>query len=100
MLRKAQRLPHKVFTGRPKRRINFNFGSISIHEGVGQAAVIVSKRVFRRAVDRNRLRRRVIHALKRLSPLPASVVVYPLKEALAVKFSELAEALGTALRSR
>jgi ribonuclease P protein component len=99
MLRKAARLPHKVFTGRPKRRINFDFGSISFYEGSGQAAVIVSKRVFKRAVDRNRLRRRVLHALKKV-PLPFSLVVYPTKDAATVPFTELERALGALSRSR
>lgn len=100
MLRKAHRLPYKVFTGRPKRRINFDFGTISLHEGSGQAAVIVSKRVYRRAVDRNRLRRRVLHAIAKLHPLPVSMVVYPTKEALGASFADLVGALGAALRSR
>lgn len=100
MLRRAERLPHKVFTNRPKRRINFDFGSISVHDGSGQVAVIVSKRVFKRAVDRNRLRRRVAHALKRLHPLPFSCAVYPTQKALRVDFSTLVTALGDALRAR
>lgn len=100
MLRRAERLPHKVFTGRPKRRINFDFGSISLHDGSNQVAVVVSKRVFKRAVDRNRLRRRVAHALKKLRPLPTSCVVYPTQKALRADFSELVAALGDALLSR
>ena len=99
MLRKAQRLPQTVFTGRPKHRINFDFGSVSLFDGPKRAAVIISKKVARSAVDRNRIRRRMIHALRDLKHT-SGLAVYPSKAALTAKFADIQGALARAVESR
>lgn len=102
MLRKSARLPSQVFVGRPKRRMRFEFGSVSFFdESPSRVAVVVSKKVARRAVDRNKIRRRALHALKALHPrLLASVVVYPIASARTVSFAKLRAALEEACISR
>jgi ribonuclease P protein component len=102
MLPKAVRLTHDQFLGRPFKRARFSFGSISFYKDVEpKMKVIVSKKTARRAVDRNRIRRRLTHALAKLHPqVIHSVAVYPTKDALRTPFPELLQALGDAITSR
>lgn len=62
--------------------------------------IVVPKKVLKKAVDRNRARRRLREALRCLPNLPACrVVFYPTPAILQVPFVELQEALAKALSS-
>jgi ribonuclease P protein component len=68
-------------------------------EGVAKFAVVVSKKTARRAVDRNFLKRRSKEALRphlKNAP-PASIVIYPKKEALKTSYSAFAAELSDIL---
>ncbi len=100
MFAKGQRLPRETFTKRPVRRVRFQYGNISFFDTTPiQTAVIVSKKVARSAVDRNRLRRRVLHALRKVAS-KESIAVYPTKEALTTPFSELVDAFVKSFLAR
>lgn len=102
MLRKGARLHHTLFSGRPLERRRFKFGSVSLFPAPrGAAAVIVSKKVARAAVTRNKIKRRVRHAfLSVRTSVPYAVAIYPSHEALTAPLSDITEALGVVCRSR
>ena len=102
MLPRPLRLPHTDFAGKPLKRAKFDFGSVSFYEGVpARATVVVSKKVARRAVDRNRIRRRVFHALHALLPrLDLSVVVYPTSVVLKAPYRAIKASLEEVTVSR
>ena len=102
MIRKAKRLPQAVFTGRPMRRLNFAYGTLALFDGPrGAFAIIVSKRVARLAVDRNRIRRRMSHLLKEFSAsLRGAVALYPNARVRTAPIAAIRDALGAALGSR
>jgi ribonuclease P protein component len=102
MLPKAARLPHHAFLGRPFKRVRFKYGSVGFYtDSEPRIKVIVSKKIARRAVDRNRIRRRLTHALTKLRPqVIHSIVVLPTQDAARAPFSELLSALGDAVAAR
>jgi len=65
-----------------------------------QIAVSVSKKVAKRAVDRNRTRRRYYSAMEKLIPeikTPAKIMIFPKKTTKAVLHKEIIEELRKAL---
>lgn len=102
MIPRSKRLPHAVFTGRPLRRAGFRYGSIAFFTNMPpQGAVVVSKKVAKTAPVRNRIRRRVYHALRALLPNSGhSVVIYPTKDVAKIPFKDLTEALAEAFNAR
>lgn len=75
MFSKRTRLPKEAFGAPGKRVSSTHFSAITPH-GVKGYAVVVSKKVARLAVRRNRIKRRVRAALSALS-LPPAFVVFP-----------------------
>jgi ribonuclease P protein component len=100
MLKKAERVSRHALTGRHTRK-RFRYGSFAIvSSSPGKAAVIVSKKTCPKAPDRARLRRRVYAILRdliRAGRLKTSVAVYPTREALTARFTELKQELTQAL---
>jgi len=93
MLARAQRIPRE-FLAKPKgRRVSFRFGTVVFLPLVpARAAVVVSKKTFRAAVSRNRVRRRVAAILRRVlreKKLAKSILIYANTAALRAPFSEL-----------
>ncbi len=83
MLPKRQRFTTQGFpNGKFRERHTFVWGTVVQYPTTTpQAAVVVSKKVFGRAVDRNRVRRRVYAALKgALTHTPHALVVYVRRE--------------------
>ena len=78
MLPKRGRFTSRTFPkGRSKDQHRFSWGTASVYPSdTSYAAVVVSKKVFRRAVDRNRARRRVYAALRDTNAKQVSVVVH------------------------
>lgn len=102
MLPLQARLPHHVFTGKPTRRVRFEFGTVALYSHIsektgGSAAVIVSKKVAKTAPLRNRIRRRTYAAIRALMPLPHALAVYPTKEMSTAPFQKIVESLRGAL---
>ena len=97
VLKKSERLPHQFLMHPKGRRVSFRFGSaVLLSPPARGIAVVASKKVFGGAVSRNRVRRRVYAALRKV-PIDISergVIVYPSAIALTASFADLAEALG------
>lgn len=101
MLRKVLRLHHTTFSKTPLERRRFKYGSVALYPTPeGSVAVIVSKKVLRGAVDRNRLQRRMRHAYTKVPAQKWAVALYPNKDALTAPFADIVEALVQVLRSR
>ena len=90
--------------GRSFMQKRFRFGTVKFFKknttSKARAGVVVSKKTNPLSVGRNRIRRRIYHAIRGLlteHEIPHNIVVYPTSEALTAKFSELKEALLGAL---
>jgi ribonuclease P protein component len=83
------------------RRVSFSAGTLVFKAGSEsfQAAVIVSKKVSKKSVVRNRIRRRVYAALyESLSKLPnGTCAVFPTADAATCSFTELVGSLRSAI---
>ena len=97
MLSKKQRFSRDAFPKkRPERRLHFSWGVVSLYKSfLPRASVVVSKKVLRKAHERNRLKRRIYEAVQKAAP-PYSLVVYPRAEARTVAFTTLVEDLKSA----
>lgn len=84
--------------GKTVRRANMSLVFAENTRGFTRVAVVVSKKVMKTAVGRNRIRRRVYEALRRnFEYLPLGkdyVFVIFSKEVLTMKFDELEKRLG------
>ena len=107
MLARKNRISTKIFpkTGRPWKNITSDSFSLSIFSqtgsGILRASVIVSKKVARTAVPRNKIRRRIYSILrKEISACPQNMllVCYVKKPALEKSFSVLETELKHLLR--
>jgi len=101
MLPRGSRMDKTAMQSRPFLQRKFSFGTIKFFKTkTSRAGVVVSKKIYTSAVQRNRLRRRVYTAIREflLTHKPQyGIVVYPTKEALTAKFSEVKESLNSAL---
>lgn len=90
MFPRRQRLlrTHFPAPGTPTPRVTSSFFAVSLPTGVRGYAVVVSKKVLRRSVDRHRFKRRVVAALRALT-LPEALVVYPRAAATRLTAAEL-----------
>lgn len=99
MLPKKQRLTKKEFDrffSAGQRQHSPFFTLIHVGEGEFHGAVVVGKKVFKRAVDRNRLRRRLynaLYALSRENNLLGVYIILTKSAAASASFSSLKEAL-------
>lgn len=101
MLKKSERIKRAGFSNRPLRRKRFRFGSIAFLTEPPRAAVVVSKKTCPKAVDRNRLKRRIYAILRgfiRQQKLHAGVIIYPTREALRTPSQELSQSIFDALQ--
>lgn len=82
MLSKKQRFTRALFPkGRPNARRSFSWGTASLYDSPSAAAVVVSKKVIKKAHDRNRAKRRVYNVLATLD-FKKGLVIHLRKEAL------------------
>lgn len=101
MLRQASRLHHTIFSKPPLERRRFRYGVAALYRNPkGTLAVIVSKKIAKGAVERNRIQRRMRHAFKRCTNVEYGVALYPTKEVLSAPFPDLLDALVEVLRTR
>ncbi len=101
MLPKAKRLTKQEFNGGGGKRLPFRFGSIRVTPSDAlKVSVVVSKKISKRAVDRNKIRRRVYAGVRevfRAGEPKKSFVVYPNKEILSATFRDVVRALSESL---
>ena len=102
MLPRSKRLSKTFFKVPRGTRVFFEFGTLQLlpHELGVRAAVAVSKKTCPTAPDRNKLRRRIYHALRNLiqrGVVTRGIVVYPNRSALNAPFEKLERALARAL---
>ncbi len=94
MLPKASRLTTKEFKGM-KTRLAYRgaFFDISVSPAlVTKYACIISKKRIKRAVDRNRAKRKVYSLVRDMVPTtPASICIYPTKTLLTAPYPNLQE---------
>jgi len=98
MLGKALRFSRATFPiGRAKERYSLPWGAVSVYDAPQfRAGVVVSKKVLKKAHDRNRLRRRLYEAIGHVLPKnpPAiGLAVFPRKEALTAPYTAIVEDL-------
>ena len=95
MLARHERVPRELLTHPTGTRRSFRFGVMMfLNIPSVAAAVIVSKKNYKTATARNRVRRRVHHILRsliRTGGLSRSVIVFPNVTALAAPFTLLKE---------
>jgi ribonuclease P protein component len=95
---RRERLPRDEFPSKDTRvyRVSSPFFVVSQPTQGQGYAVVVAKKAVRRSVDRHRLKRRVIAALRTL-PLPTALVVYPRAAAQSLDFAATQAELGALL---
>lgn len=93
MLPKKARMSTADMKGRSFLQRKFRFGTVKFFKtGAVRVGVVISKKVHAKAVDRNRTRRRIYNAVRdclKQQEIRHSIVIYPAREALTAKFSEL-----------
>ncbi|PIR85072.1 hypothetical protein COU15_02770 [Candidatus Kaiserbacteria bacterium CG10_big_fil_rev_8_21_14_0_10_45_20] len=100
MLPKQKRIRKEDFPQKkPLARGAFSWGTVSLFSGESFAvAVIVSKKVFKTAVMRNKARRRVYMAVKKVGAEPdARLLVYPNRGFFDTSFRSMQEDIRTFL---
>lgn len=101
MLPRRHRLSRASFPGRGagRRAETPHFSLVAGASSAGGASAVVSKKVARRAVDRNLLKRRMLSLMRPYVDHARFLVVYARSGAAALPYPALAEEL-TALLSR
>lgn len=93
MLPKNVRMDTAAMKGRSFLQRKFRFGTVKFFKtNTVRVGVVISKKVHAKAVDRNRTRRRIYSAVRdclKKQEIRHSIIVYPAREALTAKFSEL-----------
>ena len=102
MLSRSRRIAQNSFRSLSRGRsfsadlASIRVSPLPLKESPARFAVVVSKKVAKTAVERNRLRRKVYGVLKQLAPLTmpgVAVIVYPRMEALAIGAPTLSKTL-------
>jgi len=99
---RRDRLPRALFSqSRGLRAFSPHFSAVLPVEGHGYA-VVISKKTLRLSVDRHRLKRQIIGALRRPSalPLPQALILFPKASALTLDPAHLRAELSTLLKAR
>jgi ribonuclease P protein component len=99
MLPKSKRLTKTDFKGL-RARISYrgaHFDIATVPEKKTKYACVIAKKRIRRAVDRNKVRRKVYEAARLAEPSsPSYILVYPTKQALAAPLQAIREELKAA----
>lgn len=99
MLPKSKRLTTTDFKGLRTRVIyrGAHFDIARAENNTTKYACVISKKKIRRAVDRNKVRRKIYDALYSIEPAsPSFIIIYPTKQTLFAKKGELEDELRTA----
>lgn len=98
MFAQRDRLPRAEFTTALKtsRRFSSEHFLVLAPEKAKGYAVVIPKKVVRLSVDRHRLKRHILEAL-RTFPLPQALIVFPRSNASSVNYQDLRLELGALL---
>lgn len=101
MLPRGKRLTRTAFegVGRGKRAISAHFSITLARTSEGRAAVVVSKKVAKRSVDRHLLKRRVLEAVQDYVLPGRSFIVYARSGSPKLSYQDLATELAGLLDS-
>ena len=97
MLPKKERLTKKDFIGlRPRIIFRGSFVDIAYSKSdITKFACIIAKKRLKKAVERNKVRRRIYSLLKNITlNSPALIIIYPKTEALAVDVLKIKEEIN------
>ena len=105
MFRRVSRRDMEVLRMKSSRKLHARHCVIAITptpELPTALTCVVSKKVARHAVDRNRIKRRIREAFRRVDAVPpyATLVVYPRISVLTIPFDELLDDIQTCLKSQ
>lgn len=96
MLPKSKRLTKADFKGL-KARVTYRgayFDVAIVPKDITKYACIIAKKRIRRAVDRNKARRKIYESLRSIEPTsPSYVLVYPTKQAVSATLTAIKEEL-------
>lgn len=99
MLPKSERLTKKDFVGlRPRIIFRGTFVDIAVSPAPqSRFACVIAKKRIKRAVDRNKVKRKIYHIIREVKPkTPNLVIVYPKVTALTSKYSHIKEEIISA----
>ena len=99
MLQKSERLTKIDFVGlRPRIIFRGSFVDIAVNKAeTSRFACVIAKKRVKKAVERNRIKRKIYHILKDIKPKPPHlVIVYPKSNALVAKKNDISEEISLA----
>lgn len=99
MLPKSERLTKKDFVGlRPRIIFRGTFVDIAASPAqLSRFACVIAKKRIKRAVDRNRVKRKIYHIIREVKPETSNlVIVYPKITTLSGQFSNIKEEIAKA----
>lgn len=99
MLQKSERLTKTDFVGlRPRIIFRGTFVDIAVSKAPSSRfACVIAKKRIKRAVDRNKIKRKVYHIIREIKPKsPHLVIIYPKITALTSNYSHIQEEIRSA----
>lgn len=70
-----------------------------VAENSFKITVVVPKKIYKKRVDRNKQKRRITHALKNISELPAkNIIIFVQKDISELSFTDLTQSLALLLK--
>jgi ribonuclease P protein component len=94
MLQKSERLTKSDFIGlRPRIIFRGSFVDIAVSQALNSRfACVIAKKRIKKAVDRNRVKRKIYHIIRDIKPKsPHLVIIYPKITALLSSYSHIKE---------
>ena len=94
MLPKPERLTKIDFVGlRPRIIFRGSFVDVAVTPAeISRFACVIAKKIVKKAVDRNMIKRKIYHIIRENKPKPPYlVIIYPKVTALLGKYSEIKE---------
>jgi ribonuclease P protein component len=99
MLPKPERLTKSDFVGlRPRIVFRGTFVDMAISKApLSRFACVIAKKRIKRAVDRNKVKRKIYHIIKEVKPKSLNlVIIYPKVTALHSNYSHIKEEISSA----
>ena len=105
VFRRVSRRDMEVLRAKSSRKLHARHCVVALTPTPGLPTAltcVVSKKVARHAVDRNKIKRRIREAFRQVDVVPYqyTLIVYPRISVLSVPFAELVEDIQTCLKSQ
>lgn len=99
MVPKRRRLARSAFLSKTTKKRHSDYFSLVIPAEASGYAIVISKKILKKAVDRHLLKRRTAAALRRQSAtiLPRAGIIFPKASALTAPFGDIVSDLATLL---